>query len=177
MFFLKVLARIVLFFGRIKIQGGLDPNIKKAVMIFANHKSVWDGIYGLAVVIVRDVPFRFLIKKEAMFFPLNIFLKKIGAIAVDRKDFLQGKKLIDQIEDLYSKSESLYVLIEPEGTRKEVTKWKKGFYVIAKRCNIPIMTTFIDYKNRIGGFGEIFYLSENFEEDMEKLKNFYKKFQ
>ena len=44
-----------------------------------------------------------------------------------------------------------HIAITPEGTRKAVPDWKKGFYIIAQKAGVPIVLTYIDFaKKEIG---------------------------
>ncbi len=38
--------------------------------------------------------------------------------------------------------------VTPEGTRKRVNDWKKGFYFIALKANVPIVVAYFDYKKK-----------------------------
>jgi 1-acyl-sn-glycerol-3-phosphate acyltransferase len=95
------------------------------------------------------VPVKFLIKKEAFQHPLGFLVKNMGGIPVDRK---KSTNLVDQVADLFKDYEVLNVIITPEGTRKLVTNWKKGFYYIAIRANVPIVMGFGDFES---GFKQI----------------------
>jgi 1-acyl-sn-glycerol-3-phosphate acyltransferase len=75
---------------------------------------------------------------------------------------------------MFRKEESLVIVITPEGTRKRVDKWKKGFYIIALRAKVPIALSFINYGNKTGGIGPIITPSGNYEEDLKFMEDFYK---
>lgn len=171
---LKLIARLVIFFGRWKITGGLYPGVDKAIIIVAPHTSNWDGLYGISVLISRGVPIKFLVKKELMFFPLGIFLKHFGAVAIDRKNIIKSGSIVNFAVDLFKSNSKIFLIMTPEGSRKQNGEWKRGFYKIAKEANVPIMTGYLDYSKREGGFGELFYLTDDEEKDIQKLKSFYK---
>ncbi|MCK7531289.1 MAG: hypothetical protein MZV63_09705 [Marinilabiliales bacterium] len=52
---------------------------------------------------------------------------------------------------MFSQHKSFYVTITPEGTRKYNANWKKGFYYIALRAQVPIALGFLDYAKKEGG--------------------------
>jgi len=65
-------------------------------------------------------------------------------------------------------------MIPPEGTRNYNPNWKKGFYYISKKANVPIVLGYVDFENKIGGFGPIFSITNNVDKDIENIKKFYK---
>ena len=87
----------------------------------------------------------------------------------------RGKKnnLIDEVVRLFDEAESLVVVITPEGTRRLVRQWKKGFYLIAMAAKVPIALAYIDYANKKGGVGPILYPSGDYEKDMAFINEFY----
>ena len=53
--------------------------------------------------------------------------------------------------------------IAPEGTRKPVTEWKKGFYFIALKAGVPIMLIGLDYSNKEARFLGLFQATGDYE--------------
>ncbi len=104
-------------------------------------------------------------------FPIGSLLKWFGGIPVDRK---KTSKMVDYVAGLFNKYDSLFITITPEGTRKLNTHWKKGFYYIALRANVPIALGILDYKKKEGGIGKIFEPSGNFEDDFKMIQDFYR---
>lgn len=110
-------------------------------------------------------------KKEWFRFPLGHFMRSLGGIAVDRS---KKTSLTDQIAAEFGKHESFYIGVTPEGTRKYNKDWKKGFYFIAQKANVPIMLAYIDYAKKELGYGQLFQPTGNLEADMIAIKSFYK---
>ena len=154
-----------------KIEGLVSADIKKAVVIAAPHTSNWDFIYALAVFKMLGMKVNYLAKKELFRFPLSILLKNTGGIPVERS---KKQSLTDQIIKKFDQADNLFVAIPAEGTRKWVEKWKSGFYYAALGANVPVLPGYLDYKNKLAGFGEPIYLTGNKEIDMQKFKAFYK---
>lgn len=146
----------------------------KAVLVHAPHTSNWDFIIGRMASWVYRLPVKFLIKKELFFFPLGWILKSMGGIPVDRS---KNNNLTDQIAKLFSENDELAIIFTPEGTRKYNPKWKKGFYYLAIKSDVPIVLTFIDYKNKRGGFGPTFTPTGDVNKDIETIKDFYRDIQ
>jgi 1-acyl-sn-glycerol-3-phosphate acyltransferase len=149
---------------------GLIPAEKKYVVVMAPHTSNWDFFYGRLFSIVQGYKPKVLIKRELFFFPLGSLLKKLGGIPVYRNT---KNNLVEQIVDQFARSEALILGIAPEGTRKRVTEWKKGFYFIALSANVPIYLSIIDYKLKSIGIMQKFEPTGIFDDDIKKIKAFY----
>lgn len=154
-----------------KISGDFQGEMKKSVLVIAPHTSNWDFIIGRLVFNVLQVKVKFLIKKEAFKFPLGYFLKKWGGIPVDRT---QKTNLVDQIAQQFNDKNELIITLTPEGTRSYVNQWKKGFYHIAQKANVPIVLGFLDYGKKEAGLGNMFYPSGDYKKDMKLVHEFYR---
>lgn len=149
------------------------PEVPKAVIVIGPHTSNWDFIIGRLSFILYGLKGRYLVKKELFFPPLGWFLKGIGAIPVDRK---QRSNLTDEAAKLFEKNESLYIVFSPEGTRTYNPNWKKGFYYIALKANVPIYICYMDYEKKIGGFHSLFYPTGDVEADILHIKSILKNY-
>lgn len=154
-----------------KIVGTFPHQYKKAIVIEAPHTSMWDFYIGWMAFYSLGIRARFLIKKEMFFFPIGFILKALGGIPVDR-----GKKnnMVDYVADLFDQYKDLIVIITPEGTRKRTTHWKKGFYYIAQKANLPVVVCFLDYKDKIGGIGFTLIPTGDFQADFKIIEDFYR---
>lgn len=173
-FMWRFISRILFFVSGWKVEGDYPEEVKKAVLIAAPHTSNWDFIFSRAGLFLMNAPVKFLIKKEWVEGPAGFLLKKLGAIPVDRSATGRTTSFVDEISNLFPKYDKLAVMIAPEGTRKRVTRWRSGFYHIALKANVPILFGYLDYKKKNAGVGGVFYPTGNFEEDLEKIKDFYK---
>lgn len=153
-------------------DGALPAGIRKAVVISAPHTSLWDFVVGRLTFWAIRVNIRFLIKDEMFFFPLGHFLKWMGGVPVKRGKYKSN--MVGDVAALFRKYDDLVVVITPEGTRKKVEQWKKGFYMIAQEANVPIALSFIDYRTKTGGVGPILYPTGNYEEDFKVIRDYYR---
>ena len=170
-------ARQFLWLKGWKIIGEFPPEVKKAVLVFGPHTSNWDACYGFATIFAKQVPVKFAIKKEAMFFPLGPILKALGAIPIDRKKRnlkTKSTTMVDEMVNILQQAASLMLVISPEGTRSYAKRWKTGFYRIATQAQVPILLGYLDYAQKQTGIGPIFYPTGNLEEDLPKIQAFYK---
>jgi len=56
--------------------------------------------------------------------------------------------LVDQVVKRAKESRKFHLSITPEGTRKANPNWKKGFYYIALKAELPILLIGIDYEKK-----------------------------
>lgn len=152
--------------------GNKFPDIKKSVAIFVPHTSNWDSFIGKLYLNIIGLKYNVLAKKELFVFPLNILFRAVRAIPIDRKK--ANTSYVDQIAELMSEKDEIHIIIAPEGTRKKVAKWKKGFYYIARKANVPIVALALDYKKKeIGVKGVITDLGD-IKKVMQQLNEMYK---
>ena len=165
------IARFIFSIKGWKLYGQIPEGLKKCVIIQAPHTSMLDFFIGWLASKIYRVKFRFIIKKEAFVFPISYFIKAMGGIPVDRA---KSQGMVKQIVNVFNKSNTLYLVITPEGTRNYTDKWKKGFYFIAQQANVPVLLSYIDYQKKICGIGKQLEPTGNFEEDFKIIEDFYR---
>mgnify|MGYP003682976793 CR=1 FL=1 len=156
-----------------KVSGNIPPGVNKAVLIGGGHTSNWDLIYSLGTMFTLNRKFRFIIKKEALVFPLKNFLLKMGALPVIRNSN-KATNYVDQLAKVFKESEECFLCIAPEGTRKAVKKWKTGYYHIAKSANVPIIVCFLDYQKKLAHIGPLIETDLSEEEVLAATKDYLK---
>ena len=165
------IARFIFYIKGWKMVGQVPDGLKKCIIIQAPHTSMTDFFIGWLASKVLRKKFRFMIKKEMFVFPIAGIIKKMGGIPVDRRN---SQGVVKQIVNVFNTSESIYLIITPEGTRKYTNKWKKGFYYIAQAAHVPVLMGYLDYKNKICGLGIPLNISGNFDEDFIIIEDFYR---
>ncbi|MDD2411841.1 MAG: 1-acyl-sn-glycerol-3-phosphate acyltransferase [Bacteroidales bacterium] len=168
---MRRLSYFLLKLGGWKVEKTIPKEATRAVLVVAPHTSMWDFYYGKLAMIWMGLNVRYLIKKESFFFPIGYFLRKMGAIPVDRQ---QVRKFPLHVAKLFEQHEELTIMIAPEGTRQRTDHWKKGFYFIATQANVPIVLAYMDWKKRVGGIGKVIYPSGNYEQDLKEIHDFYR---
>ena len=146
---------------------------RRCILAIAPHTSNWDFILGELYYASKGKHADFLMKKEWFFWPLGIILRRIGGIPVSRN---KKQNLTDRLAQTARERDYFQLAITPEGTRSKVTEWKKGFYYIALKANIPIVLFGIDYKKRLIVCSKILIPTGNEEADMKEIKNYYSGF-
>ena len=167
----KQFAKLVLWLLGWKVSATQEIlQCKKYMLLSGPHTSVWDFVIGKATYLALGIEGKFLIKQEFFVGPLGPWLKKMGAYPVDRNNPRGLIPLIQTIKD----SEEFIFTITPEGTRERNTKWKNGFYTIAKKANMKIFIGTLNYQSKICNIGDPFEVTGDFEKDLEQVKTFYK---
>lgn len=161
-------ARFLLKLMGWKIDRHAPEGVKKCVVVVGPHTSNWDFYIGRLAFISYGVPVGILIKKEAFIFGLGWLLKAAGGIPVDRN---KNNNLTDYAVRLFDERDSLFMVFTPEGTRKYNPKWKKGFYYIAEKANVPIYIAYMDYERKIGGFHSMFKPTGDVDADIAYIKS------
>jgi 1-acyl-sn-glycerol-3-phosphate acyltransferase len=75
--------------------------------------------------------------------------------------------------DHYRQRDAFWLGIAPEGTRKRVTRWRSGFWHIARSAGVPIVTAYFNYPDKTIGVGPLFETSEDMAADLLRLRAFY----
>lgn len=145
----------------------------KYIICLAPHTSNWDFALGQLYAGANGWKINFLMKKEWFFWPLGGFFRKVGGIAVNRS---KSQSLTDFLAQEARRSSVFHLCITPEGTRSKTTEWKKGFYYIAQKANIPILLYGIDYEKKLIKCTKQIVPTGDIEKDMEELKSYYKEF-
>ncbi len=148
----------------------IPASIKKCVVIAAPHTSNWDFVYSLATAHILGVHVHYLAKKELFRFPMKGLLLSTGGIPVTRS---HSSNLVTSIIQLFNQKEELKLMIPAEGTRKRVEKWKTGFYHVALGAGVPVFMGYLDYKNKIAGYGPELILTGDKEKDAATIQAFY----
>jgi 1-acyl-sn-glycerol-3-phosphate acyltransferase len=171
---MKQLSKSILKIFGWKLKGEF-PDIKKSIVVMAPHTSNWDFVIGKLYLSAMGISNNTLMKKEMFVFPLNILMSSLGAIPVDRKN--KKNSMVQQVASIIESREKCNIFIAAEGTRKRKTRWKKGFYHIAKKAKVPIVTSFVDYKKKEVGIIRVLSDTSTVESTMMELSSVYKDIQ
>ncbi len=87
-------------------------------------------------------------------FPFNLIIRPLGGLPIDTKNKTKGGN-VDIMADLFRGNDEFAMGITPEGTRSLRTKWKSGFYHLAKDNNLPICFGYLDYRTKTAAFWDV----------------------
>jgi len=141
----RAFGRLVLRTLRWRISGVL-PNVPKAVVVAAPHRSNWDFVIAIAAKFALGLEASWLGKHTLFRGPFGAFFRGAGGIPVDRRG---SQDTVASILEQFTTREKLILGLAPEGTRKPGTPWKTGFWHIAHGAGVPIVPMVLDRSNRI----------------------------
>ncbi|MFX4228538.1 MAG: 1-acyl-sn-glycerol-3-phosphate acyltransferase [Porticoccaceae bacterium] len=155
-----------------KISGGFVDQ-PKLIAVVAPHSSNWDWIIGVCGLWALELRFCYLIKKQAMIWPVSLIINRTGGIPIDRA---RPIGVVEQLVNEFHASEKLWYAITPEGTRKSVSRWKNGFLRVAYDAGVPVVPVSIDYPSRQINVGEPFDLSGDIDMDLDIIRRYFEPF-
>jgi 1-acyl-sn-glycerol-3-phosphate acyltransferase len=164
-----ICGKILKWWGWTPVNGVMPD--KKAIIIGVPHTSAWDFVLSYLFYTSVGGIAHVVIKKEFFFWLLGFFLKKMGAVPVDRS---KGGSLVRQIIDVMNEHEIFHLAITPEGTRKLTKNWKAGFHTIAKATGAEVYLGFFDYGKKQIGWVDKLELTDNAQDDIRRMKAYYR---
>lgn len=151
-----------------------EPLPDKCIIALAPHTSNWDFIIGNLYSRAKCFHCDFLMKKEWFFWPMGILMRRLGGIPVYRSKQMHSTDIIaEQAREV----KIFRLCITPEGTRKAQQEWKKGFYYIALKAEIPILLYGLDYAKRRIVCTKAIIPNGDIEMQMREIKEYYINFQ
>lgn len=169
-----------IFFFKIfgwKLRGGIPRELKKTICIVSPHAKTIDFLIGLgarAMLQKRDsITINFLGKAELFKGSFGWLFEGLGGIPVDR---FNNNDMVQSVVDLINSKETIHIALAPEGTRKQVSSLRTGFYYMARNAHLPLIMIAFDYENREVFFNKPFYLSGDISGDLVKIAQFYNSF-
>lgn len=149
---------------------GQPPTNRKYLIIVAHHTSNWDFPVGIAAKLILNLKLQFFAKHSLFFWPLGLLMRSLGGVPIKRDESLNR---VDQSVQQIKDADDFILVIAPEGTRSKVSRWKTGFYHIAKGADIPIIPVTFDFDSRKVVFGEACAITDNKEHDIKEMHRFF----
>lgn len=146
---------------------------KKFVICLAPHTSNYDFLMGLLFSRAYGFKSNFLMKKEWFFWPLGPIFKRLGGIPVYRS---KHTSMTDSLAETAKRLDEFHLCITPEGTRSRNPEWKRGFYFIAQKANIPILIFALDYERKLIECVHTIIPDGDVDRQMREIKTYYKEF-
>ncbi len=149
---------------------GAVPDEPKMILLVAPHTSNWDFLTGLWAKFALQLKAGFLGKHTLFWWPLGVFLRSIGGIAIDRS---KAAGIAEDSARAFREGERLMLVIAPEGTRSKSKKWKSGFYRIAVAAEVPLLLVAFDYPRKVIRLGPLFRPTGDYEKDLAEIQSHY----
>lgn len=159
-----------------KVIDPLPVEAQRCVLLYAPHTSNWDFVLGLLCMRGLNVPVKVGIKKMWTSFPFSLIINPLGGIGIDR-DKKSTVSHVDQLTEVFSTLENIALIITPEGSRSLRKHWKTGFFYIAQKAQVPIVTIKGNYGDKTVQFGPVIVPGTPLDIAMQKVMHFYGKSQ
>ena len=145
----------------------------KYIISFAPHTSNMDFIIGQLYMHAEGMHINFMMKKEWFFWPLGYVFRRMGGIPVYRSKHL---RMTDQLAQAAIDADKFSLCITPEGTRSVTKEWKRGFYYIAQKAQIPILLYGVDYEKKLIKCTKSLVPNGDIDKEMKSVMAYYKDF-
>ncbi len=146
----------------------------KYIICLAPHTSNWDFIIGQLYLGAEGFKSNFLMKKEWFFWPLGALFRKMGGIPVWRS---KHTSMTDNLAQAAMDAKEFHLCVTPEGTRSANPDWKRGFFYIALKANLPILLYGVDYEKKLIQCTKTIIPTDDVESQMREIKLYFKDFQ
>lgn len=168
----ELLGKLILRILGWRIEGEI-PNIPKFVAIAAPHTTNWDFVLGMSALMAMSIRVHWIGKDSIFKWPVKYVWQWLGGKPVDR---FNPHGVVQQIVDIFNANDHFILGLSPEGTRKNLDKWRSGFYHIATGAGVPILMASFDFKNKVLGIGSLFHPTGDIHKDIDTMQNYYKSF-
>jgi 1-acyl-sn-glycerol-3-phosphate acyltransferase len=162
----KAVGQLTLTLLGWRVEGDV-PDHPRMVAIVAPHTSNWDFPVGLATRYALRLDASWLGKHTLFRAPFGWIMRRWGGIPVDRSS---AHDVVTQIIDAFNSRPTVFLVITPEGTRKQVDRWKTGFWHIAKGAGVPILPIVFDWGSRVVHILPAFMPRDNVDADVAELQ-------
>lgn len=167
---LQAIARGVFRITSWTLRDELSSEVEQCVMVGAPHTSAWDFPCALLLGAATDFDFRWVGKQALFRPPFGPLLRALGGVPVVREG---NHDYVAQLAALFERNDNIALGITPEGTRSRTSRWKTGFYYIARRARVPIVLGYADYQRRELGFGTKIDSDLPKKQVMKEIREFY----
>ena len=149
------------------------PLPSKFIAALAPHTSNVDFLIGQLYSGAEGIDSNFLMKKEWFFWPLGPIFRKLGGIPVWRS---KKTSMTDNMAETARQAKTFHLCITPEGTRSPNPDWKKGFYYIALKAEMPILLYGVDYERKHIECTKTIIPNGDIDQQMREIKLYFSKF-
>jgi 1-acyl-sn-glycerol-3-phosphate acyltransferase len=153
--------------GGWRVVGDL-PHVKKAIIPVAPHTSNWDFFIGVFAMLALGLNLSYLGKHTIFRFPVNGLLRWLGGIPVDRR---AASGVVEQMVAQFNQRDHLILALSPEGTRKKVAEWKKGFLHIAQAAQVPVVPIALDFSKKVVEITPPFMITGSIDDELQRVKD------
>lgn len=148
---------------------GEFPSCPKYVIALAPHTSNWDLALGMGSLWSRGMRISWMMKREAFIWPLGPLWRALGGIPIDRRN---AGDVTAQAVRWFDSRRSAVLAITPEGTRRAVPHYRKGYLRIARGAGVPILIAGIDSRNKTILLDRLWHVGEDLDADNMAIRDY-----
>ena len=100
-------------------------------------------------------------------------MRRMGGIPVYRN---KKMNVTDSVAEQAKKTDVFRICVTPEGTRKANAEWKKGFYYIALKAEIPILLYGLDFKTKTIECTKKIIPNGDVENQLQEIKDYFRNY-
>ncbi|MDR6218336.1 1-acyl-sn-glycerol-3-phosphate acyltransferase [Deinococcus soli (ex Cha et al. 2016)] len=149
---------------------GERPDAQKYVLIAAPHTSDADFFTMVGGAWALGIAPKFMVKSSLFKGPVGLLMRALGGIPIARE---ARSDVVGQSCAEFARQAQLVVALLPKGTRRFTPHWKSGFYVLARRADVPVVLLSADYTRRVVRISGELTLTGEVEADMDVIRAFF----
>jgi 1-acyl-sn-glycerol-3-phosphate acyltransferase len=147
------------------------PDVPKSVIIAAPHTANFDGLLMLAIAGWYRQKLSWMGKASLVKGPFGGLVLRSGCIPVDRS---KSADVVTVMKEAFDAADTLHLAVSPEGTRDPNPVWKTGFWHIARRAGVPMLSAVLDYGTKEMRFEGPVMPSDDIDADMKVILSHYR---
>jgi 1-acyl-sn-glycerol-3-phosphate acyltransferase len=151
------------------VSGPAPTHLKKAIWVVCPHWYATDFFIGIGSRSEIGVNIGFLGKNSLFKWYSAWFFKALGGYPVDRS---KANNLVQAVANTFKANDSIHVALTPEGTRKDVSELKTGFYYMALQAGVPLVLVGFDYQRKLVVFGGVVEPTGDYAKDIKPMYDF-----
>ena len=164
-----LISRVFWRLCRYRLVREAEPVAGARLLIGAPHTSNLDFALMLGIAWDARLPVRWLGKRELFRGIGGPVMRALGGIPVDRAN---PAGLVDEVVARARREPGFVLVVTPDGTRTS-TRWRSGFYRIARAAGLPVTLGFVDSTTMSTGLGPTIALTGDVAADMDRIRAFY----
>ena len=162
-------ARLFWRFSRWTLSTSPGPD-RPTILLGAPHTSNWDFVLMLGIAWRLGIDVHWLGKASLFSGWRGPLMRALGGVAVDRGS--PARVVEDMVRQVHA-GETFCLVITPDGTRSGHSRWKSGFYRIARETGLPVTLGYVDRATMTTGLGPTIELTGDVAADMDRIRAFY----
>lgn len=148
------------------------PDLPKFIVIGVPHTSNWDFVIGIFTIFAIRLRIRWWVKHTVYVWPWRRVVDWLGGVPINRG---AAHGVVEQTVDAFQRESQFVLGVTPEGTRSHVEQWKRGFYHVAVKAQVPIVLAYFDFERRIVGANCVIQPTGDYAADTARMLEFYRR--